>query len=128
LKRYKKFVLVGMMLSLMLITCTGCFAGWGNDAAVHGGVFSNSKGDYVVLNESGGEIMDCWVLKDSYVKSESSSDGLTLVDNDGNGIIIQGDCKVMRINSAVDMNNYIEYHVETDLIPYGDFYREYKSK
>lgn len=121
-KKAIKLLLVAT-LTLVPITFTGCFAGWGNQKALKGGYFSNNKGSYVVLNESGGTVMDCWILKDIYVESESNSDGLRFVDENGNGIIVQGDSKIIRINSNTDLNKYVEYHIDTDIVPYNEFYK-----
>lgn len=124
----KKTMGIIVALGIVSATFTGCFAGWGNDVALHGGAFSNSKGTYVILNESGGQIMDCWILRDSYVKSEKQSDGLNFVDKNGNGVMVQGDSKVTRINNSSELDKYIEYHLETDLIPYSQFYKEKKGQ
>lgn len=122
----KKFLLLGI-LGIMTFSLTGCFAGLGNDKAVNGGYFSSDTGDYVVLNESGGQIMDCWILHDSYVKQNDSTDGFSLVDKNGNGILVQGDSKIIRMNSRVDESKYIEYHKEADLISYEDFYNKHRK-
>jgi len=123
----KKLIMVTLLVCISSLNLTGCFAGMGNDKAVQGGYFSSDTGNYVVLNESGGQIMDCWVLRDSYVKSESQSDGLTLVDMNGNGVIIQGDVKIIRDNGKLDTSKYVEYHKELDLISYEEFYKSQKK-
>jgi hypothetical protein len=124
----KKLLALFIIAGISSFSLTGCFAGWGNDKAVHGGYLSSDTGDYVVLNESGGQIMDCWILKDAYVKSETQSDGLTMVDMNGNGIIIQGDVKIIRDNGKLDMSKYVEYHKELDLTPYEEFFKEKRGK
>lgn len=123
MKNIKKKIALVTIIGVMCFSLTGCFAGWGNQKAVHGGYFTSDTGKYVVINESGGQIMDIWILKDSYVKSENGSDGATLVDQNGNGVIIQGDVKVIRDNGDLDMSKYVEYHKEIDLIPYDEFYK-----
>lgn len=120
----KKILLLGI-LGVMAFSLTGCMAGWGNEKAVNGGYFTSDKGDYVVLNESGGQIMDCWILYDSYVKQNDSTDGFSLVDKNGNGILVQGDSKIIRMNNRIDESKYMEYHKEKDLISYEDFYNKY---
>lgn len=121
----KKKLMLGILLAIVCFSFTGCFASWGNEKALKGGYFSNNTGDYIVLNESGGEIMDCWILKNTYVESETSSDGLRFVDPSGNGIIVQGDAKIIRVNNEIDSKQYIEYHKDTDLISYEEFYKEH---
>jgi hypothetical protein len=127
MKNIKKKVGVALLVGTMSLSLTGCFAGWGNTKAVHGGYFTSDTGKYVVINESGGQIMDVWILKDSYVKSEQGSDGATVVDEDGNGIIIQGDVKVIRDNGNLDLNKYTEYHKEINLIPYEEYFKANKK-
>ncbi|HLO11328.1 MAG TPA: hypothetical protein VK190_03605 [Pseudoneobacillus sp.] len=123
----KKFVALIVVLMMIPVLTTGCFASWGNSKALKGGYFTNNKGTYVVLNESGSKIMDCWILRDTFVESEANSDGLRFADEYGNGIVVQGDAKIIRINNPIDLNKYIEYHVETDLIPYDEFYKTKKG-
>lgn len=120
----KKVIGIVITLGVTSTMLTGCFAGLDNAKALHGGVLSNSKGDYVVFKYSGSRITDCWILKNSYVKSESDSDGLNFVDSDGNGILLQGDSKVIRINNAKDFTGYVEYHTDKDLGSYEDFYKQ----
>lgn len=68
----KKLVCVLCLLCLPLFAgCAGCQ----NDIAARGGLLGEYKGPYVVISQSGGEIMDCWVLQNAYVQSESGSDG-----------------------------------------------------
>lgn len=125
MKRTKKMIAVIAMCTMTMTGLTGCFASFGNDKAVNGGYFSDEKGDYVILNESGGKIMDCWVLRDTYVDSEHASDGLRFADKDGNGIKVQGDAKVKRFNSGhIDTKLYVEYHIEEQ----GISYEEYKAQ
>ena len=108
-----------LIMVILLSTMTGCFASWDNQRNLTGGILSNSKSDYIVLNESCGTIMDCWILKNTFVQSEDQSDGFRFTDNLGRGVIVQGDAVVMRLNSATDVSMYIEYHIGTDLVPYA---------
>lgn len=126
MKKIKILSIIGLMVATL--SFTGCMASWNNQKALKGGYFTTNKANYVVLNESGGEIMDCWVLKDVYVESEDNSDGLRFVDKNGDGIIIQGDSKVIRINNDDTLGKYVEYHIDTDLIPYDEFIKKHLSK
>jgi hypothetical protein len=112
-------------LLLLLAVCllSGC-ASWRNDIAHRGGLFSEYRGDYVVISESGGVIMDVWVLEDAYVESEDGSDGWRFIDDQGQPINIGGDAKVIRIKDKAELKNYHEYHFERSLVPY----HEYKDK
>lgn len=124
----KKVLALSILGLIASFSLTGCGAGWQNTKATHGGYFTNNKGDYIVLNESGGQIMDCWILDDTYVKQNTDTDGFSLVDKNGNGILVQGDSKIIRINKKTDMSKYVEYHKEKDLISYEEFYKIHKGE
>lgn len=123
MKKIKIALIIGLVVTT--ISLTGCMASWGNEKALKGGYFTTNKADYVVLNESGGKIMDCWVLKNVYVESEDKSDGLRFVDSNGDGIIVQGDSKVIRVNNKETLKKYKEYHIDTDFIPYEEYVKKY---
>jgi hypothetical protein len=111
-------------LLLLLAVCllSGC-ASWRNKIAHKGGLFTEYRGDYVVISESGGVIMDVWVLEDVYVESEKNSDGWRFIDNLGQPTNVGGDSKVIRIKSKAELQNYLEYHIERDLVPYREFFK-----
>lgn len=121
----KKKLISGILILVLCSSLGGCFASFDNENALKGGYFSTNKGDYVVLNESGGTIMDCWILKNVYVESEAKSDGLRFVDENGNGVIIQGDAKIIRMNNNTNISKYVEYHKETDILSYEEFYKDH---
>jgi len=50
-----------------------------------------------------------------------------MVDQNDNGIIIQGDTKIIRINGNMDISKYIEYHKEINIISYEEFYKNNKG-
>jgi len=116
-----KKVLALILVLGVTIGSSGCFASFSNGKALNGGYWTTNKTDYIVLNQSGGQIMDVYKLKNAYVESESGSDGVRFADNNGNGVIVQGDTKVIRINNSLDWDKYKEYHIEIDLIPYQEF-------
>jgi len=101
----------------------GC-ASWRNDIAHKGGLFTEYRGDYVVVSESGGLIMDVWVLEDVYVESEKNSDGWRFIDTKGQPTNVGGDSKVIRIGSKAELQNYREYHIERENLPYRAFFKE----
>jgi hypothetical protein len=113
----------------MSISLSGCFASCQNTAAMNGSVIGAYNADYIAINESGGTIMDCWILHNVYVESEEDSDGLRFIDSHGDGILVQGDAKIKRVNDpkTFDFDQYVEYHYETDLIPYPEFYKMKKG-
>ncbi len=111
----KRFLLI-----VALCLFAGC-ASWRNDIAHQGGLFTEYRGDYVVISESGGIIMDVWVLEDVYVKSEKDSDGWRFIDRLGQPTNVGGDAKVIRIKDKAELKKYHEYHFERALVPYHDY-------
>ena len=107
----KRFLLI-----FALCLFAGC-ASFRNNIAHKGGLVS-TRGDYVVISESGGVIMDVWVLEDVYVESEKNSDGWRFIDSRGNPTNVSGDIKVIRIQNKTQLKEYHEYHIEQSLIPY----------
>jgi len=101
----------------------GC-ASWRNDIAHKGGFFTEYRGDYVVVSESGGIIMDVWVLEDVYVESEKDSDGWRFIDRDGQPTNVGGDSKVIRIKDKAELLNYREYHIERENVPYHAVFKD----
>jgi hypothetical protein len=110
-------------LLLLLAVCllSGC-ASWRNDIAHKGGLFTEYRGDYVVISESGGVIMDVWVLEDAYVESEENSDGWRFIDNLGQPTNVGGDSKVIRVKDKSQLENYHEYHFERSQTPYHEYF------
>ncbi len=106
-----------LLAVFLLCLCSGC-ASWGNDIAADGGIFGTYKGDYVVISESGGEIMDVWVLEDVFCESESGSDGWRFKDGNDNITFIGGDVKVIRAKDKSILRGYREYHRELEKAPY----------
>ena len=102
---------------LFVLFLTGC-ASFKNDVAAGDSIFGSYKGDYVVVNATGGVIADVWVLRDVFCESEDSSDGWRFIDDDGNCTFLGGDVKVMRIKTKSILNQYHEYHMEFETVPY----------
>lgn len=100
----------------------GC-AAWNNSITKRGGVIGTYASSYIVINYSGGQIMDIWKLDNAYVQSEQQSDGWLFTDANGNSINIGGDAKLIRVNnkSGSQWDSIKEYHRETNLVPYEDF-------
>ena len=93
------------------LTIAGCADTW-NKADNQGGLFTSSAEDYVVINHSGGEIMDVYKLKKVIVSSADASDGWIFKDQHGNSINLGGDVKVIRMNEKDVADDYCEYHSE----------------
>jgi len=111
----KRFLLI-----FALCLFAGC-ASWRNDIAHKGGLFTEYRGDYVIVDRPGGIITDVWVLRDAYVESEKNSDGWRFIDNNGQPTNVGGSAKVIRIKSLEELQNYHEYHIERSLVPYHDY-------
>ncbi len=114
----KRFLLLIVAVCLL----SGC-ASWRNDIAHKGGLFTEYRGDYVVVSESGGIIMDVWVLEDVYVESEKNSDGWRFIDRLGQPTNVGGDSKVIRIKDKAELLNYREYHIEQETVPYQAIFK-----
>ena len=93
------------------LTIAGC-ADTMNKADNQGGLFTSSKEDYVVINQSGGKITDVYKLKKVIVSSPSGSDGWIFKDQDGNSVNLGGDVKAVRLNGKDVSDKYCEYHME----------------
>jgi len=106
----KKFIII---VTLCLMVC-GC-AKLKNKISRDGGFFGSYPGDYVVISQSGGVIMDVYKLNNVMVQSEENSDGWLFKDQIGNVINLGGDIKVIRVtsrNTSDLWGNYEEYHME----------------
>jgi len=109
----KKLIILGISTLLLTLPLTGCFEGFKNNIAKNGGITS-SAGDYIVINQSGGKIMDVYKLKDRFVQSETGSDGWNFKDDAGNVIMLGGDIKVIRVYDSRTWDDYKEFHTEFD--------------
>lgn len=114
----KRFVYVICFLAVLVVWAMSGCAKWQNDVSARGGLFGSYEGDYVVINYSGGEIMDVWVLEDVYVNSEENSDGWRFSDEEGNVIFVAGDVKVIRADNREVLSKYHEYHMESETQSY----------
>lgn len=113
-----------IMLCLMLVAvlaATGC-AKLENRIDADGGFFGSYPGNYIVRNDSGGKIMDVWILKNVIVQSEAQSDGWLFKDGAGNMINLGGDVKVIRVKDSNEMEKYHEYHAEFEKLSYQELH------
>lgn len=114
-----------LVLCLLCLCFTGC-ASWNNDIAASGGLFGTYKGNYVVISQSGGEIVDVWILTDVFVESVHGSDGWRFIDGSGNVTFIGGDVKATRIKNRNDLWKYHEYHIEFESESYQSKFNKKK--
>ncbi len=64
-------------------------------------VASGKSGNWLVVDNSGGETLRHWILEDSYVASSDQSDGWKFHDAEGNLCYVSGDAFVMRIGQPL---------------------------
>jgi len=121
------------LLTLTLVFAAIAFSGCGkarNRWAANGGFFASVsggiEGDYIVISQSGGKIMDIWKLRGAICQSPEGSDGWLFRDNAGNPVNIAGDVKVVRMVNfdAGIWNSYHEYHMELERISYREKYHK----
>ena len=98
-------LLVVGALSLELVGCGGVLE---NNIASER--VDESKNNYVVINYSGGKIVDVWTLENAYVQNSSNSDGYEFVDDNGNFVTVSGDVLVIRCNDDKEFSKYEEFH------------------
>lgn len=108
-----------LLIALLCLPLTGCASFW-NDIDAGKSMFGSYRGDYVVVNATGGVIADVWVLENVLVESEDGSDGWRFKDNDNNMIHLGGDSKVMRIDNKATLRLYHEYHMEFETQTYQE--------
>ena len=65
-------------------------------------VASSQSGNWLVIDNSGGETLRHWVLEDGYAESSSQSDGWQFYDVNGNLCYVSGDAFVMKINQPLE--------------------------
>jgi hypothetical protein len=117
--KFNKWMLGILLLAALVFS--GC-AKLENQIAANGGFFGSYNADYIVRNDSGGKIMDMWVLRNCMVQSVESGAGWLFRDDNGNPIHLGGDVKVIRVNKGVDMSKYHEYHAEFEKKSYQELY------
>jgi len=95
-------------------------------ASISGGI----EGDYIVISQSGGKIMDVWKLKNAMCQSSEGSDGWLFRNSAGNPVNIGGDVKVIRmVELDADLwNSYHEYHMELESAAYRELYPKSNTK
>jgi|TARA_Y100000310_G_scaffold130972_1_gene130147 hypothetical protein len=114
-----------ILLLVIMVTLSGCAKTW--DAAdANGGLFTSSKAPYIIVNQSGGIIMDVYKLNNAVVQSPTGSDGWLVKDNDGAPIYLGGDVKTIRLKTIHDKRwkKYHEYHMEFEKKTYREVYNK----
>lgn len=127
MKKYFYLLILGTLICSL--GCAKARNKWASEGGFVSSMTGGTNGDYIVISQSGGEIMDVWKLKDAICQSPSGSDGWLFRDNDGNPINIGGDVKVIRVINDNDVwDSYHEYHMEFESQTYRQKYNSNKSK
>lgn len=119
--KFSKSIVLIILLACLSMFGVSC-AKLGNEIAANGGIWGSYAGDYIVRNDSGGKIMDMWVLKDVMVQEVNSGSGWLFRDTNGNVIHLGGDVKVIRVNKGMNLSDYHEYHAELESKSYQELY------
>ena len=104
----KRNILIAFVLAGLLFSLAGCARFW-DKVDAKGGIVTSSKAPYIVVNQSGGEIMDVYKLENAIVQSPSGSDGWLFKDQQGHPVYLGGDVKTIRLNS-VNSPVWDKYH------------------
>lgn len=121
-------LLLGLLLAVIILS-VGCAKTW-DSAAANGGLFISRKAPYVVISQSGGEIMDVYILQSAIVQSCEGSDGWLFLDEGRHPIFLGGDVKTIRFESTNDLlfKSYHEYHMEDESLTYRELYNTAPKK
>lgn len=103
----KKKILGLLVVGALSLGLVGC--GSLENKLASGSIFE-TKGNYVVINYSGGKVFDVWTLENAYVQNSSNSDGYEFVDDNGNFVTVSGDVLVIRCNDDKEFSKYEEFH------------------
>lgn len=119
----KKALIFGIALVAMIMF-SGC-ARFMNRVGSNGAIIGATKGDWIVIKQSGGVITDVWKLENQFVQSEEGSDGWLFTDQNNNPVHVGGDMKAIRVksNKSEIFNSYVEYHMERDELTYIERYK-----
>ncbi|EDT72347.1 putative lipoprotein [Clostridium perfringens D str. JGS1721] len=98
-------LLVVGALSLGLVGCSGVLE---NNLASKSG--DETKKKYVVINYSGGKIVDLWTLEDFNVQTLIGSIKCEFVDDNGNNIFVLDDVLVIGCKDDNEFSKYEEFH------------------
>ena len=106
---------------------TGC-ARFKDSWSSRGSLIGSTKAPYIVVNESGGEIVDVYKLDNAIVQSPNGSDGWLFLDKTDSPVYIGGDVKTIRLKSTSDerWDKYHEYHAEFESKTYRELYNSGK--
>jgi len=123
MRRLTFTVRIVLITTIMLLFLTGCARFW-DRVESKGGFFGSYTGSYIIINHSGGNIMDVWKLKNVIVQSSDRSDGWLFKDSLGNMVNLGGDVKIIRVIKNSLWDSYHEYHSEFESKSYAEKFLE----
>ncbi|HBC2034690.1 TPA: hypothetical protein I9Z65_002943 [Clostridium perfringens] len=97
-------LLVVGALSLGLVSCGSL-----ENKLASGSIFE-TKGNYVVINYSGGKIVDLWTLENFNVQTLIDSIKCEFVDDNGNKVFVLDDVLVIGCKDDKEFSKYEEFH------------------
>lgn len=98
-------LLVAGTLSLGLVGCSGVLE---NNLAYKS--LDEAKNNYVVINYSGGKIVDVWTLENFDIRTLLNSNVCEFVDDNGNRVFILGNILVVKCKDDKEFSKYKEFH------------------
>ena len=118
-----KNIVQGAIVAGSLATLVGC-AKWKNDVAADGGIIGSYDAPYIVINESGSEIMDVYKLPSAIMKPEDGGAGWLFIDANGHATHLGAGIKSIRLKNERDplWDKYHEYHAEFESKTYRELY------
>lgn len=119
--------LVALAGAIGFTSMSGC-ARFNDNWSARGSLIGSTKDPYIVINQSGGQIMDVYKLENAIVQSPEGSDGWLFLD-DEKPIYLGGDVKTIRLSSKDDplWDKYHEYHMEFESQTYREMYNTAES-
>lgn len=111
---YRILCVMGAILGLVLFVC-GWFTPQGS-LTIKRLMASGSHGNWIVVDNSGGETLRHWVLIDSFCESSDQSDGWQFYDSTGLNYV-SGDAFVKRIDNDINFDDFLKNYKEKYNIP-----------
>lgn len=99
-------LLVAGALSLGLVGCGGSLENKLDSSER----VDETKSNYVVINYSGGKIVDVWTLENSNVRKAIYLEAYEFVDDNGNWVTVSGDFLVIKCKDDKEFSKYKEFH------------------
>lgn len=123
----KKKIALLLVLVLLMTTMTGCWAGWEAKKEANGSIWGQTRADYVVVDVSGGVVMNVWKMESAFVTSPENSDGWVFTDDRDIPVKVGGDVAIFRDPPKNIWNSYVEYHRLEEIQEYPSYEEKAKA-